>query len=193
MEITKGLSNNNKGLVADLFLNALGEKFTPILGDKIRAKQLLESSIHPNNCFSATTDTELLGILAFQINDTNFLSITFNKIISVYGLINGIIKAIGLSLLVHNSSSDEIYLEAIAVCESARGKRVGTQLIEALFLFAKENNFKSITLQVIDINPNAKKLYERMGFVVVKRTRIWPINLIIKFPFKEVFLMKKEI
>jgi len=193
MKITKGLSPNYNSIAAELFLNALGEKFTPILGDKIKAKELLELSINPNNCFSAIAETELLGLLAFQIKNTNFLSITLKKIFSVYGFWSGIIKAIGLSMLFHKSNSEEIYLEAIAVSESARGKGVGTQLIEALFLFAKEKNLKSITLHVIDTNPKAKELYERLGFCVVKNSRIWPINKIMGFPFKKVFLMKKEI
>jgi len=193
MKITKGLSQNYNSAAADLFLNALGDKFTPILGDRIKAKELLKLSINPNNCFSAIEETELLGLLAFQIKNTNFLSVTFKNIVSVYGFMSGITKAIGLSMLTHKSNSDEIYLEAIAVSESARGKGVGTQLIEALFLFAKENNFKSITLQVIDTNPKAKELYERLGFCVVKKSRVWPINKLIGFPFEKVFLMKKEI
>jgi len=193
MNITRGLSKNYNSITAELFLNALGEKFTPILGDQIKAKELLELSINPQNCFSAIGETEMLGLLAFQIKNTNFLSFTLKNIFSVYGLMNGIVKAIGLSMLIHKSDSDEIYLEAIAVNESARGKGVGTQLINALFLFAKENNFKSITLQVIDTNPKAKELYKRLGFCVVKKSRIWPVSTIIRFPFKEVFLMRKEI
>jgi ribosomal protein S18 acetylase RimI-like enzyme len=192
MSITKGLPQNYYSVAVELFLNALGEKFTTILGDKNKAKELLELSINPHNCFSAIGETELLGVLAFQIKNTNFLSFTFKMIISVYGFMNGIIKMIGLSMLIHKSNSDEIYLEAIAVSESARGKGVGTQLIETLFLFAKENNFKFISLQVIDTNPKAKELYEHLGFRVVKKTSIWPVNKIIGFPFNEVFLMKKE-
>lgn len=193
MNITKGLSKNYNSIAAELFLNAFGDKFSPILGDKIKAKELLELSINPHNCFSAIGEAELLGLLAFQIKKTNFLSITLKNIFSVYGFMSGIKKAFGLSMLIHKSISDEIYLEAIAVSETARGKGVGTQLIEALFLFAKENNFKSITLRVIDTNPKAKELYERLGFCVVKKSSIWPANIIIRFPFKEVFLMKKEI
>ena len=193
MKIIKGLSKKYNSIVAELFLNALGDKFTPILGNKTQAKELLELSISPHNCFSAVCGSEMLGLLAFQINNTNFLSITLKRIFSVYGIMNGIIKAIGLSMLIHKSNSDEIYLEAIAVNESARGKGVGTQLINALFLFAKENNFKSITLQVIDTNPKAKELYERLGFFIVKKSRIGPVGTVIRFPFKEVYLMKKEI
>jgi ribosomal protein S18 acetylase RimI-like enzyme len=193
MNITKALSPNHNSLVAELFLTALGEKLIPILGDKIKAKRLLELSINPGYCFSATAGSQLLGVLAYQISDKNFLSISFSKIISVYGFPKGIIKAIGLLALVHQSSPDEIYLEAIVVSESARGKGVGSKLIEALVQFAQENNFKSITLQVIDTNPRAQELYERLGFRVVKDSSIWPLNKIVGFPFGRVVLMKKAV
>lgn len=74
MNITKGLDKNYNSITAELFLNALGDKFYPILGDKIKAIELLKLSINSHNCFSAIEDTELLGLLAFQIKKTGFLS-----------------------------------------------------------------------------------------------------------------------
>ena len=193
MIINKGLPENYKSSAADLFLNALGEKFIPILGEKNKAKQLLELSINQDNCFSVENESELLGFLAFQINETTFLSPSLTTIISVYGVFGGILKAIGLSMLGHKTESSEIYIEAVAVSELARGKGIGTKLFDAIFQLANEKGYKTITLQVIDINPRAKELYERIGFKVVKQSKTWPLNKLIGWPFNEVFLMKKDI
>ncbi|MCD4669149.1 MAG: GNAT family N-acetyltransferase [Actinomycetia bacterium] len=193
MIINKGLPGKFKDSAADLFLNALGEKFIPILGEKNKAKEAIELSINQDNCFSAENESKLLGFLAFQINETSFLNPSLAILISVYGLFSGILKAIGLSMLEYKTNSNEIHIEAIAVDESARGKGIGTKLLDAIFQLASEKRYKTITLEVIDINPRARELYERIGFEVVKQSRIWPLNKLIGWPFNKVFLMKKEI
>ena len=193
MIINKGLPEKYLSSAADLFLNALGDKFTPILGDNNKAKQLLELSINQSNCFSVENESNLLGFLAFQINETTFLSPSLTTIISMYGVLRGILKAISLSMLGHKTESSEIYIEAVAVSELARGKGIGTKLFDAIFQFANEKEYKSITLQVIDINPRAKELYKRLGFEVVKQNKTWPLNKWIGWQFNEVFLMKKNV
>ena len=51
--ITKGLPDKLKISATELFLEALSEKFIPILGRKGKAKELIELSIEPGNCFYA--------------------------------------------------------------------------------------------------------------------------------------------
>ena len=193
MIINKGLPKKFKGNAADLFLNALGEKFIPILGEKNKAKKLIELSINQDNCFSVENELKLLGFLAFQINESSFFNPSLATLISVYGLFSGILKVISLSMLGYKTNSNEIHIEAIAVSELARDKGIGTKLFDAIFQLASEKGYKTITLEVIDINPRAKKLYERMGFEVVKQSKTWPLNKLIGWPFNKVFLMKKEI
>jgi len=193
MIINRRLPKKHKGIIADLFLNALGEKFIPILGEKNKAKKLIELSINQDNCFSVENELKLLGFLAFQINESSFFNPSLATLISVYGLFSGILKVISLSMLGYKTNSNEIHIEAIAVSELARDKGIGTKLFDAIFQLASEKGYKTITLEVIDINPRAKKLYERMGFEVVKQSKTWPLNKLIGWPFNKVFLMKKEI
>ena len=58
---------------------------------------------------------------------------------------------------------------------------------------AREKGYSCITLDVIDTNPQGKKLYEKIGFSVIKEINIWPINKLIGWPFNGVSLMKKSI
>lgn len=205
---SKGLPAVHDGAAAKLILSALHEKFLPILGGKEKATQLLKLSLNHRFCFAATglvregtvasgahpeADEELLGLLAFQIGNTSFLDFTWGDIYSVYGLVDGLVRALRLSLLSHFCAPGEIYVEALVVRESGRGKGIGTSLLEALFEYGKRAGFQSITLQVIDTNPAARKLYERLGFRVVKNTKIWPVNELIGFPFQEVLLMRKDL
>lgn len=193
MNISNGLSECHPPDAASLFLDSLGDKFYPILKDKQKAHKLLELSINQSNCFSAVSDKKLFGILAYQVNNTNFLSISFRNIISVYGVFSGIIKALALSQLEHQTDRNDIYIEAVAVSEAARGQGVGTKLFEALFDYAAGHKFNSITLQVIDTNPKAEALYKRLGFEIVNKSKIWPFNMLLGWKFREVVLMKKKL
>ena len=191
--INEGLPEKFKSSAAELFLDALGEKFIPILGKDDRAKQLIESSIEVSSCVSAEEDGKLLGVLAIQTMDGSFFNPSLKELIFSYGLFRAIAKAINLSMLKHNTKVSELYVEAVAVTEFARGKGIGTKLFDSMIKFAKNKGYSHITLQVIDTNPRAKELYKRIGFSVIKKSRMWPFNKLVGWPFDEVFLMKKSI
>ena len=59
-------------------------------------------------------------------------------------------------------------MDGIAVQAGARGQGVGSRLLEEIANYAKEQGFSRVRLDVIDINPKARKLYERKGFKAVK-------------------------
>lgn len=87
MIINKGLPTKYKTSVVELFINALGEKFMPILREKSKAKKLLELSLNQNNCFSAEDEGKLLGVLAYQTKENAFLLPSLKNIISIYGFL----------------------------------------------------------------------------------------------------------
>lgn len=58
---------------------------------------------------------------------------------------------------------DEWYLDTISVSEQARGKGIGSQLLSALPEYAEPAKPK-LGLNVDEGNPQARKLYSRMGF-----------------------------
>lgn len=186
------LTEDLLGPAVDLYFNSLKEKLEPILGGDERAKNLLVSSITKNKCFAALCDGKIVGILGIQTKQGGFINPSLKTMTRIYG-ISGIIRMVGLALLYHQTKTDEVYVDGIAVHPEMRGKGVGTKLLEVLESKALEKRMKMITLDVIDINPKAKALYERLGFSEVKKENIWPLNWFIKFPFKSVTYMKKTI
>ena len=178
---------------SELFLSALAEKFVPILGDGPKATKLIRSSIVTSSCFSAMEENKLLGVLAIQTENQNFLNPGFKGLSVHYGFWGAIVKGAALHLLQHKPKPKELHVEGIAVVDAARGKGVGTKLFEELMSFARTQNLKIITLEVIDTNQRALQLYERLGFTIKKRSKIWPINRIIGWPFNETFLMELTI
>jgi ribosomal protein S18 acetylase RimI-like enzyme len=66
---------------------------------------------------------------------------------------------------------DTMRIAVIAATENARGRGVGTFLLEDTFAFARSQGYKKLKLEVVDTNPRARALYERVGFRTVRRIR----------------------
>lgn len=64
------------------------------------------------------------------------------------------------------TTGQEFYIDSVAVSTAARGQGLGTELLKHAIKHAKNQGFKQIGLLVDLDNPNAKKLYERLGFTL---------------------------
>ena len=190
VSINKGLSTNLVKPAAELIMTALWEKFVPILGNDAGATDVMASSIAVDRCFSAQEDDALVGLLALQTKDWNFLNFSFDALYDRYGLWKGTLKALALNYLQHRPRSGELYVEGVAVVDSVRGQGVGTRLFQVLMDDSQTRGYDLISLEVIDTNKRALKLYERLGFKMQKRTKLWPANKLIGWPFKESILME---
>ena len=59
-------------------------------------------------------------------------------------------------------------MDGIAVRDDMRGHGIGTQLLSSIQQFGNEKQYATNRLVVIDTNSNAKRLYEKMGFVATE-------------------------
>ncbi len=68
-------------------------------------------------------------------------------------------------LLYVQERSEELFLVDIEILPSFQRRGIGTQVIQALIAEA-ERQGKMVALQVLKVNPAARRLYERLGFRV---------------------------
>ncbi len=68
----------------------------------------------------------------------------------------------------HRPAKDELYVDGVAVAPEARGLGVGTKLLDEALVIARESGMRWLRLDVIDTNPRAQALYERLGYKVTK-------------------------
>ena len=81
----------------------------------------------------------------------------------------GSVKAVVAELLFSRKPSKyELLMDGIVVSSKFRGMGIGTNLFKNVLNVATEKSYKQIRLDVIDENPRAKKLYEKLGFETVK-------------------------
>ena len=62
----------------------------------------------------------------------------------------------------------DYYIDTVCVNPKYRGKQIGTHLLEASILRAKQAGYKTVSLLVEKNNTNARKLYKNLGFTYKK-------------------------
>lgn len=77
-------------------------------------------------------------------------------------------------------TAEEAQLRWFYVDESLRGQGHGQNLISLLIDFAIENNYQRIILWTVSLLEEARRLYERNGFVLVEEheTHLWGKTLV---------------
>ena len=63
-----------------------------------------------------------------------------------------------------------LYIDDLCVDECLRGKGIGKKLFKYVEEFAKNNGFYDITLNVWELNNEAKLFYQKMGLLPLKTT-----------------------
>ena len=69
---------------------------------------------------------------------------------------------------------DEANVFGMWVDPSVRGRSIGARLVQTALGQAREDGKKRVVLHVVDSNPRARRLYERLGFAATGRTEPYP-------------------
>ncbi|RYF19360.1 MAG: N-acetyltransferase [Flavobacteriales bacterium] len=161
---------NDADSIIDLMLLAMGDlpyKFANTK-DKNIAFELLkkfilekENQYSLENIFVAVQDDKIAGtITAYDGGKTEILRKRFFDYISTT-FHN---KAFEMEL---ESEAGEFYIDTLSVDPKFQGQGIGKILINTVISQAKSLGFEKVGLLVSSTNPNAKRLYEKVGFKVV--------------------------
>lgn len=165
-----GIPETAKDTAAKLFHEAFGKKIALAVPEKEKQLKLINNSLLLDYAIGAFSGDELIGIAGFNTPNGSFTGgkIGLSGLIALLGFFRGIKAAIILSIYERKPKLGELVMDGISVNASARGQGIGSGLLKAIQAYATEQGYTSIRLDVINTNPRAKKLYERMGFEVVK-------------------------
>ena len=143
--------------------------------------KLFHDQVHVENCIVATVQGAVAGILTIETSTQSFYNFSlrrlygrFNPVRASRMLINMLVFGIGSS-----TEPDEFVVDTLVVDASHRGLGIGTELLNRAELKAVELGKRRMTLAVIDENPRAKQLYERVGFRHVGTTNVEPLQALV--------------
>ncbi|MFT6976182.1 MAG: ribosomal protein S18 acetylase RimI-like enzyme [Bermanella sp.] len=164
-----GLPEKYRDSAVDLYDEAFGQKFSIAIPSREKRILFLKKCFILEYVIGAIYEDKLIGIAGFQTPKGSLTGgITYSELLSKLGFFKGNWAAIIFSLYDRKSAFKELIMDGIAVHSDARGKGVGSHLLNEVAKYAKGHEFNIVRLDVIDTNTKAKILYERMGFKSVK-------------------------
>lgn len=160
--------------VSRIMVSAFGSKITKAFKFDIEVlEEMIYYTLNERNrgkTLVAIENSTLLGYIKLQSKqfDMKGVKIKLSNMVKKFGLLNTIkFKIANTSLDYLSIKKNELYVSQLAVADNARGKGVGTLLLEA---GEKECNklLNSYTLYVMKENDGAYNLYNKRGFVSKK-------------------------
>lgn len=172
LTLTQGFPDALRPQAARLYDAAFGAKLSVAISDGPARLALLAAAFDPSHALVARVGGELVGIAGFQSATGSLTSgITFAQLRHHLGLFRALWAALILALYERPSTPGQLLMDGISVSPNARGRGVGTALLNHLIDFATHQGYQTIRLDVIDTNPGARRLYERLGFVAIRTER----------------------
>ncbi len=177
IQIFEQLTPAQKIQFVEVFIDGFGHLFN-FNKDKDKYIKLLCVSFHPQNSYCYIIDEKVVGVMMLATNRLRPLKFNEEEAIKLFGKFRGTmmcrqINSFFQSKVVENNS--DLYIDEIAVSNTARGQGIGTKLLQHAFSM---KGFNAYYLEVLSKNTNAKRLYERLGFKVYKKDYFSPVRLL---------------
>lgn len=175
--VIKKPNSQQKHTAARICYDAFAQKFRVMWlfdDDAERGASVLFGCLNYDNGLYAVSEGQLLGFIGLEHSRSRFKTYRYAAMKDAYGIFGACWRVVVNFLffsLFDRVKKGEVHIDALATAADARGMGVGTMLLSAAFEQAKRLGYSRITLEVVDTNPRAKKLYQKLGFVVRKTTR----------------------
>jgi ribosomal protein S18 acetylase RimI-like enzyme len=181
VETIRGLPKEHAASATEVFWDGFSFKFRKVLRDPIRAKKFLLRTFDPEAMVLVVDDSDVLGFLGVTDLDHPMQADEWAAARDTYGFFGALGKSLLLAPLEQKPPPGALHVEWIAVSKSARGKGVGSILMAEAEAIAHERGLQQLVLDVIDSNPRAQALYERLGYEVESNKSAWPVGWLYGF------------
>jgi len=180
--LQQGFEDKLRGSAAALYDDAFGAKLGIAIPDAELRKEVLERGMDPAYSFAAISGDQLVGIAGFKTGQGSFTGgISLSLLKETLGTAAVLRAAPVLALFQRRRVPGQLLMDGIAVSPAMRGCGIGTQLLNRLIEYARSEGYRSIRLDVIDTNPAARRLYERIGFTPVRTERFGYLEWLLGF------------
>ena len=191
MIIADGIPADLTDQAADLYWQAFRDKLRIAMGPQDKALAFVRRVLRPDHAISATANGQLLGVVGYKTLDGALVGGDFGDLRAIYGMFGALWRAGALALLERDVENERFLMDGIFVHEEARGRGVGSALLNAVCDTARTRGYSEIRLDVIDSNPRARALYERRGFHPVATADLGPLRHL--FGFKSATTMVRKL
>lgn len=164
LTIQYGLPDQLREAAAAIYYDGFQQKFATIMSRQ-EASQLLPLILNPQQLIIACAGEELVGLAGIQHHQKRLFQFPTAPFSQTFGFVRGQYVRLMLQAFSRPYAQGELLMDGICVAASRRGQGIGTLLLTAVVDFARSHGYQSVRLDVVDVNQNARRLYERFGFV----------------------------
>jgi ribosomal protein S18 acetylase RimI-like enzyme len=193
ISILPGIAPAQRGQAGLILWEGFKEKFRSIFGSGEKFVQVVETGIQPERIVTACVNGHLAGVAGLSYSGKSSVVPDRETVQCLYGSLKALYRYPMIVFALHNphKDMDGLYLETIAVDPALRGHGIGSRLLEEVERIACENGLKSVTLDVVDTNPGAIRLYARCGYRNVKYQNLFFMKPLMGF--SGVYEMRKDL
>ncbi|RYH10573.1 GNAT family N-acetyltransferase [Tropicimonas sp. IMCC6043] len=173
MKIEAGFPEADRLRVAALFWEAFSGKLGRLLAPEDKALRFIASALNSDHALCAVSgEGVLLGVAGFKTATGGLITAGFGDMARVYGLLGAAWRGPLLDLLDRPLGDGQLLMDGIFVTCAARGQGIGSALIAAVMAEAARRGMAEVRLDVVDSNPRARALYERIGFTPTEQKEL---------------------
>ncbi len=163
IEIQLGLPDELRISAIGLYYRCFTEKLNNFLSED-EALCILPDLLNSEQAIIALQEGKLMGFAGIQPGQQRLFRLPLRPFVKHLGIFRGIVVTFVLKQFGRPYKEGELLMDGICVAKGARGQGIGSRLLEAVFEFARQNDYRTVRLDVVDTNPGARRLYERLGF-----------------------------
>ena len=180
VRIVTELPAGQRARAAEIYYREFRQKYDGLLliprSDE-QALRILTASMDCSMGVYAFDDRgELLGLVGLGCRGRGFISYSWRLLVREFGLPGAIRRKVIKFFEAPGLRDDQVRVEGVVVAKEAQGRGIGTALMNAVSEWARRHDYTSVRLEVINTNPRARSLYQRLGFVDTKRAYYGPLS-----------------
>lgn len=166
--VCRGVPEGTEDVVAKLYWEAFGRKLGAALNPPTTGQRFIAAHLHRDRAVVALADDQVVAVAGYQLDGRGLTGGGMADVLDTYGLFKGLPRLALLTLFERKPGPAQLVMDGIAVAADFRGRGIGSLLLDEVFRVAAEHHCRQMRLDVIDVNPRARALYERHGFAAVR-------------------------
>lgn len=182
MKIFHGLKAEHQDDLLNIYSEAFESKYLYLLKDKGSIRRILQSDVKPEYAICALSDDgKLMGVLSYSEKGNALFNFSLSTFCKEFGLLGGVYKLFLMWFIFNRKvGADELYIDHIVVDSTYRSQGVGKLLLDEVEALARSKSYDFVGLDVIDENPRALVLYQKIDFEIKehKEVPLWISNKI---------------
>nr|BBH85584.1 hypothetical protein KTC_03350 [Thermosporothrix sp. COM3] len=182
------LDTSHKQQVVQLFVDGFYQHLSALTPDRRILCNAFRDAFVSEQVYVYLLENRVLGMLAYSTQHSSALQLNRRTLQQELGFFKGLMVSFTLGQKPIPIEAHQAYIEDVVTHQEARGKGIASQLIQHLIHTLPYTEY---TLEVVDTNTKAVRLYEKLGFVLFKKKKQLLFQK--QVGFNERFYMKKTV